>query len=443
MRRHLKSFVISGIVVIGGLASMLMGIILALQSPPQFQNAFVRITVYVLIAFLGVLVFRYITLLWLGYLQFIEDVADEGKGDQLDDDFLPPISIIVPAYNEEPMIQSVIRSLLRLDYPRYEILIVDDGSTDATFQRAAELEGTVGGATVRVVSKSNGGKATALNTGLSLARHPFVLCMDADSKLEPQTLRRAIRHFRDPRVAAVAGNVKVANRRNLWTRFQALEYIEGLNMPRRAQGFIRAVNIIPGPCGLFRRDVLIKLGGYDTDTFAEDADLTLKLLREGWRIEYEDLAIAWTEAPETLRNLLKQRYRWTRGILQAVAKRADILWHPRRSPTIWASVTQLLFEGVVWPFMNVFGHLFFAMVALAFGAGPYLVSWWLLLTLLDLAAAFYTVVIEEEDLSLVPLAIAYRFVFILIIDVAKLFATLEQVFDVKMSWGKVERLGRI
>src|SRR5690606_13912756 len=162
---------------------------------------------------------------------------------------------------------------------------------------------------------------------------------------------------------------------------------EGLNMPRRAQGLVRAVNMIPGPLGLFRRDVLIQLGGCETDTFAEDADITLKLLREGWRIQYEDLSIAWTEAPESLRNLIKQRYRWTRGILQAVGKRRDMIWKPHRGPTIWASVAQMLFEAVVWPFMNVFGHLFFALIALAFGAGPYLVSWWLLLTLLDLAAA--------------------------------------------------------
>ena len=139
-----------------------------------------------------------------------------------------------------------------------------------------------------MVSKANAGKANALNTGIALARTPFVLCMDGDSRLGAETLCAAMRHFADPRVGAVAGNVKVVNRNNLWTRMQALEYIEGLNMARRAQGFMRVVNIIPGPIGIFRREALTAVGGYDADTYAEDADLTLKLMTAGWHIVDEE-----------------------------------------------------------------------------------------------------------------------------------------------------------
>ncbi len=178
---------------------------------------------------------------------------------------------------------------------------MDDGSTDRTVERAASLEGRYGDTTLRVVSKRNGGKASALNTGIALARIDYVLCMDGDSRLDPGTLRAAMRHFGDPRVGAVAGNVKVVNRDNVWTRLQALEYLEGLNMARRAQGFLRVVNIIPGPIGVFRRDVLRRVGGYDTDTFAEDADLTLKILTAGWHVAYEERAIAYTEAPRAVR----------------------------------------------------------------------------------------------------------------------------------------------
>src|SRR6185436_16069303 len=154
--------------------------------------------------------------------------------------------------------------------------------------------------------------------------------MDGDARLSPDALRHAMRHFSDPRIAAVAGNVKVVNRRNLWTRLQALEYIEGLNMARRAQGFLRVVNIVPGPIGVFRRDVLRRVGGYDTDTFAEDADLTLKILTAGWHVAYEERAIAYTEAPERFVELVKQRYRWTRGVLQALRKHRMWLVSPRR-----------------------------------------------------------------------------------------------------------------
>jgi poly-beta-1,6-N-acetyl-D-glucosamine synthase len=389
-----------------------------------------------------VLVLRYVLLLWLGYLQHVEDGVETEREMDAGDTFHPGVTVIVPAYNEGPIIESAIDSLLKQDYPRFEILVVDDGSTDDTYQKAAAHEGNYGHATVRVVSKANAGKAAALNTGISLARHPFVVSMDGDSTFSPGALQRLARHFRDPRVAAVAGNVKVVNRVNLWTKLQALEYIEGLNMPRRAQGFMHAVNIIPGPIGMFRKDVLLDVGGYDTDTFAEDADLTLKILTSGWRIEYEDLAIAETEAPTRLLDLISQRYRWTRGILQALKKRRHVLFDSRTETTVWLSVGMMLFESLLWPVMNVLGNLFFVIVALAYGAGTYLVAWWLLLTLLDLAAALHTVAIEEEDLSLVPLAVIYRFFFILLIDVSKLFAMLEEALRFDMTWGKLPRVGR-
>jgi poly-beta-1,6-N-acetyl-D-glucosamine synthase len=432
---------VSGVLVISILAGLLITVLISLQAPPEFQSLLIRGTVVLLIVFLGILVLRYLALLWLGFLQH----AEEPGGPELsadDGDYLPPVSILVPAYNEGKVIQDSIRSLLQLDYPRFEVLVIDDGSADDTARQAAALEGAQGGAVVRVISKVNAGKAAALNTGIAMARYPFVLCMDGDSTLAPGTLRAAMRHFRDPRVAAVAGNVKVVNRRNLLTRLQALEYIEGLNMPRRAQGFMRAVNIVPGPIGVFRRDVLHWLGGYDSDTFAEDADLTLKMLGAGCRIQYEPRAIAYTEAPQTLTSLIRQRYRWTRGILQAIVKHRRALWNSRTDTSVRLSLGMMIFESLVWPFMNILGNLFFVLIALAYGAGAYLVSWWVLLTLLDVAAALHTVAIEEEDLTLVPLAVLYRFFFILLIDVTKLCASVEEALKLEMSWGKLERVGR-
>jgi cellulose synthase/poly-beta-1,6-N-acetylglucosamine synthase-like glycosyltransferase len=267
--------------------------------------------------------------------------------------------------------------------------------------------------------------------------------MDGFSRLSLGTLKHAMPHFRNPHVGAVAGNVKVVNRRNLWTCLQALEYIEGLNMARRAQGFVHAVNIVPGPIGIFRRDALSRVGGYDSDTYAEDADLTLKLLTDGWHIVYEDQAIAYTEAPENLHALLKQRYRWTRGIMQALRKHSSALFNPRKRFATWVSLQSMLFEAIAWPVMNVFGNLFFSFAALAAGAPVYVLYWWLLLTWLDVAAALHTVAMEEEDLRLVPLAILYRFFFVVTVDVAKLFATAEEFLNVKMGWGKLERAGRI
>ena len=403
----------------------------------ETQSVVLRIGVTFLLAFLILLVVRYVVLLWLSYLHLIDTRTEDGESG-VD----APVSILVPAFNEGPVIEAAIRSLLELDWPSFEIIVIDDGSTDDTYERARVLEGRYGAATVRVVRKPNAGKASALNTGLVVASSPFVLCMDADSRLARDTLRRAMRHFADSRVGAVAGNVKVVNRGTLWTRLQALEYIQGLNLPRRAQGFLRVVNIIPGPIGVFRRHVLAQVGGYDTDTFAEDADVTIKILGAGWQIVYEEGAIAWTEAPETVHELLKQRYRWTRGILQSLRKRGDWLARPRGDVAVWISLQALLFEAIVWPVVNVVGNLLFAIAALSLGAASMVLHWWLLLTMLDLAAALHTVAMEEEDITLVPLAIPYRFFFITLIDVAKMFATVEEFARVQMTWGKLERLGR-
>ena len=405
----------------------------------RFPDAPLQIGVGLVLTFLIVLIVRYVLLLWLAYLHHIESRVEVEESQVA----TSRVTIIVPVYNEAAVITSALRSLLALDYPAYDILVVDDGSTDETFALASSLAGSHGPVDLRVVRKQNGGKASALNTGIALANTPFLLCMDGDSRLTPDTLRHAMRHFADPRVAAVAGNVKVVNRNNLWTRLQALEYIEGLNLARRAQGFLRAVNIIPGPLGVFRREALLAVGGYDTDTFAEDADLTLKVLTNGWHIVYEDRAVAWTEAPENYLDLIQQRYRWTRGILQALRKHGAWLLRPRQSFVVWLSLMAMLFEAVIWPAVNVIVNLLFVVAALSAGTTAGVFYWWMLLTMLDVAAALYTVSMEEEDLALVPYAVVYRFLFITLIDVAKLFAAAEELAQVEMTWGKLERAGRI
>jgi poly-beta-1,6 N-acetyl-D-glucosamine synthase len=423
------------LVVIVALSVLLYQQVADMEMPRS--GGFVQGSMLLLFGFLVLLIIRYFSLLWFSYLNLLDE-DDTGLSSDC-----PFVSILVPAYNEGAVIQGSIRSLMMLDYPAYEVIVIDDGSSDDTYRKAQAFEGVHGQCEVRVIHKLNAGKALALNTGIDAARGSLVLCMDGDSALEPSTLRMAVRHFGDPNVGAVAGSVKVVNRSNILSALQALEYIEGLNMVRQAQAFFRVVSIIPGPIGVFRRDALLRIGGYEHDTFAEDCDTTLRLLIEGWQIKYEPKSIAYTEAPEKLLDLLKQRYRWTRGILQALRKHRRILFDPRRSITTSLALWYMVFEGIMWPVVNVFANVLFVAMATTFGATTPLVIWWAQLTVLDMAAALYCVAVEEERIWLVPYAIYYRLFFALTIDVTKVFATIEEIANLRMDWGKLDRIGRI
>jgi biofilm PGA synthesis N-glycosyltransferase PgaC len=403
------------------------------------------ISIYLLI-FLMLLIIRYAVLIMYSFMEHLEYLVkrdEESHASPAPDTSLPMISLVVPAYNEGMVIQPAIRSLLLLDYPNYEVLVIDDGSTDDTYEKSLAVAREDHDVPIRVITKPNGGKADALNTGMTHARGEFVLNMDGDTKLSRNTLRACVRHFDNPNVGAVAGNVKVLNRDNMWTKLQALEYVEGLAMARKAQSFLRAVNIIPGPLGMFRKSVLQDAGGYDHDTFAEDCDLTLKLLMRGWHIAYEPTAIAWVETPSRLLDLLKQRYRWTRGILQATRKHRSALWNPRKAGINFFILWYMLFEGIMWPFSTVLGNLFFIYIGLKYGVVIFLFYWWLQLTILDIVAASYCVIVEEESPSLIMYSVGFRLFYITIIDISKVFATIEEWRGTTMTWGKLQREGKL
>ncbi len=387
--------------------------------------------------FLTAVIVRFFILLWLSYLATLEEV-EPGEVE-----YTPGVTILVPAYNEEMVIKASISSLLSLDYPDFEVLVIDDGSSDATYDVASQFEGDYGKARVRVVTKSNSGKAASLNVGISLAENDYVVCVDSDSRLSQTTLSKGMAHFRNSSVGAVAGNVKVVNRDGIWTKLQALEYIEGLNVVRRAQGFLRLVNIVPGPIGIFRKEALLDVGGYDSDTFAEDCDLTLKLLTKGWKIEYEPDAISYTEAPEKLLDLLKQRYRWTRGILQSIKKHKDFLFHPGRSWVNSAILWYMILEGVFWPTASVLASTLLMVIAVLRANVSLIFIWWSQLTLLEMVVALHTVAMEKEDLKLVPYTIFYPLFYILIVNITKTLSGLEELLGLKMTWGKLDRMGKV
>ena len=270
-------------------------------------------------------------------------------------DYVPFVSILVPAYNEELVIANTIRSLLASDYSSYEIIVIDDGSHDNT-------SGVVswefpGDERVRLLTLANAGKAAALNTGLRYARGEIVIALDADTLFAPHTVGALAHRFYDKTLGAIAGNAKVGNRVNIVTRWQALEYITSQNMDRRAFASLNCITVVPGAVGAWRRDLLVEVGGFPSDTLAEDQDLTLRIRRLGYRIGYEETAIAWTEAPHNLRALAKQRFRWAYGTLQCMWKHRDALFRPRYGalgfvamPNVW--IFQILFS-LISPVMDL------------------------------------------------------------------------------------------
>jgi cellulose synthase/poly-beta-1,6-N-acetylglucosamine synthase-like glycosyltransferase len=231
-------------------------------------------------------------------------------------EYLPSVSVIVPAYNEAVGIERAVRSLVASDYPGLEVIVVDDGSKDETAAIVSGLD--LPG--VMLVRQDNAGKAAALNTGIRLSRGEIVVMVDGDTVFEPQTVRRLVQPLADPAVGAVAGNTKVGNRSGLLGRWQHIEYVIGFNFDRRLYEVLQCTPTVPGAIGAFRRSVLEEAGGVSGDTLAEDTDLTFSIGRRGHRVVYAEDARAWTEAPSTLGGLWRQRYRWSFGTMQAVWK---------------------------------------------------------------------------------------------------------------------------
>jgi cellulose synthase/poly-beta-1,6-N-acetylglucosamine synthase-like glycosyltransferase/peptidoglycan/xylan/chitin deacetylase (PgdA/CDA1 family)/spore germination protein YaaH len=263
---------------------------------------------------------------------------------------IPKVSIIVPGYNEELTAPKTVENLLHLDYPDFEIVFVDDGSKDNTFKNIEAQYGD--NPKVKVFTKPNGGKASALNYGIGFATGDILVCIDADTVLKPDAVTLMIPYFSDPLVAAVAGNVKVGNRKNLLTRWQSIEYITSQNFDRRAFDQLNAIMVVPGAIGAFRRDAVQKVGMFTTDTLAEDCDLTLRLLRAGYKVHTCNEAYAYTEVPETLNMLVKQRSRWTFGIMQSYWKHHDKMF-VRKTPNLgWVVLPNMLIFQLILPVLS-------------------------------------------------------------------------------------------
>ncbi|HEX2776664.1 MAG TPA: glycosyltransferase [Candidatus Acidoferrales bacterium] len=278
-------------------------------------------------------------------------------------EYQPNVTVMIPAYNEESVIVDTVRSALASVYPKLEILVIDDGSTDHT----AELvrSNFANDPRVRLLLQPNRGKPAALNHALSEATGEIVVSIDADTIVDPEAVPRLVRHFVNPKVGAVAGNVKVMNRNKWLTRWQALEYITSQNLEKRAFDLLNCIPVVPGAAGAWRTDLLRANGGFSGDTVAEDTDLTLTIRRNGWKILYDEDAIGRTEVPDTVEALIRQRFRWTFGTLQAVWKHRDAVGKPRYGTLGWIAIPNIFLFQIILPLVSpVIDLLFILSIAL-------------------------------------------------------------------------------
>src|SRR5580704_17455745 len=278
--------------------------------------------------------------------------------------YRPKVAVLIPAYNEEKVIERTVRAALNSNYPNLRVIVIDDGSRDRTLEvaRTAFAREEAAGK-VLILTKANAGKAEALNYGIEhIGDAELFVGIDADTIIAGDAIARLVPHFIRPEVGAIAGNAKVGNRVNLWTRWQALEYITSQNFERRALDVLGAVSVVPGAIGAWRISAVREVGGYQVDTVAEDADLTMALLRRGYRVEYEDMALAYTEAPTNANGLMRQRFRWSFGILQAVYKHRGVF--ARKGVLGFVALPNIVIFQILLPLVSPLIDIMFAVGAL-------------------------------------------------------------------------------
>jgi peptidoglycan-N-acetylglucosamine deacetylase len=269
----------------------------------------------------------------------------------------PAVTVLIPAHNEESVIVQTVTSVLLSDLQDIQLIVVDDGSVDNTLELLQSHFGR--NQAVQIIHQVNRGKAAALNSALSHARTEIVVTIDADTEIEADAIRKLLRHFSDSTVGAVAGNVKVGNRSRWLTRWQALEYVTSQNMEKRAFDLLNCITVVPGALGAWRRKAIEDAGGITADTVAEDADLTIAIRRLGWRITYDEEAIAWTEAPETPAMLIRQRFRWTFGTLQSFWKHSSTLFRPKYGTLGFIALPNIFVFQIVLPLISPLLDLLF------------------------------------------------------------------------------------
>ena len=367
----------------------------------------------------------------------------------------PLISVIVPAFNEEVNAIRTVQSLLMQDYRNMQIIFIDDGSVDNTFKIVQDTFN--GNGKVKIFTKPNGGKASALNMGVEKAEGEFLVCIDADTQLKTDAISLLMKKFfaagHDGKptgeVGAVAGNVKVGNERNMITKWQSIEYITSQNFDRRAFDYLNCITVVPGAIGGFRKEAVINAGGFTNDTLAEDCDLTMRLHRKGYIIRNCNDAISYTEAPETMRQFMKQRFRWSFGVMQCFWKHRDAVLNPRYKNFGMIALPHILIFQMILPFLAPLADLvlILSLIAAAFNIIPasagHIILYYTIFSLVDMAGAALAFAYEKEDYKKLLWMIPQRFIYRQLMYYI-LFKSFNRALKGELQgWGALKRTGNV
>jgi len=355
--------------------------------------------------------------------------------------FRPPVSVLVPAYNEGKVIAATLQSVLSSVYPsEFEVIVVDDGSTDDTFAQAESVAAS--DTRVRVFTQTNHGKAAALQRAMQEASHEIMIFIDADTRIARDAFGRLVQPLADDRVGAVSGHARVGNRRSFLARCQDLEYICGFNLDRRAYAVWNCITVAPGAISAFRRSAIVEAGGFSRETLAEDTDLTLSVHRARYRVDYVSDAIAWTEAPETVRTLARQRFRWAFGTLQSIWKHRSLIFS-RQSPGLgWFSLPSVWFFQLVLvaaaPLID-FLFLYSLIVNREISVLPYFLTF----IGADLALALVACWMERESVRTALRIIPMRFIYRPLLSFVVWKAIFRALKGAWVEWGKLDRTASV
>jgi cellulose synthase/poly-beta-1,6-N-acetylglucosamine synthase-like glycosyltransferase/spore germination protein YaaH/peptidoglycan/xylan/chitin deacetylase (PgdA/CDA1 family) len=358
-------------------------------------------------------------------------------GDLVGGDFFPPVRIIIPAFNEQKLIERTLDAALASDYPNLQVTVVDDGSDDSTADvvRAYSLSD----ARVSLIEQTNTGKASALNNAFAAAAEEFVVTIDADTIIMKHAVSEMMRRFADPSVDAVCGNVQVGNVHSILTAFQNIEYITSQNYDRRAFDHLNCISVVPGATGAWRRERVLKLGGYSTDTLTEDADLTLTLLGDGGRVVYAPLAQSITEAPETVRTLFRQRFRWSFGTLQCLWKHRE---QAGRGSLGWIALPNIFFFQLLFPMLAPVGDVILLLCVLRHDFGA-VAAGYLIFLVMDLIGSSIALRLDHRPLTGAWVVFIQRFYYRQFMYVVTIAALLASFAGRRHGWNKLNRSGSV